>query len=218
MFELYQNKNQSQGKAMKISKPKRTIIRRIKESITEIEYKKLMSYTRGDESIKEHSRQNLLRTFTILYFTGLRLNKLQQMNLKHIKELLDNGVTKLLLPKTKSERKLFAGDEFKKQLLKLFTLTDEVNLNERIITKASVKSNRIGINHDVFIKQVNQKLKEILGSGYTSHSFRQGLITEMGSKQINTKIISKFIGHSDVKTTMRYINPTDEDLKGAMIR
>ncbi len=87
-----------------------------------------------------------------------------------------------------------------------------------MITKACVKSGMSGINHDVFIKQVNSKMKEILGEGYTSHSFRQGLITEMGAKGINTKIISKFIGHSDVKTTMRYINPTDEDLKGAMIR
>jgi len=61
-------------------------------------------------------------------------------------------------------------------------------------------------------------MKDVLGSGYTSHSFRQGLITEMGSKSINTKIISKFIGHSDVKTTMRYINPTDDDIVNAMVR
>lgn len=193
-------------------------VKRIKESITETEYKKLMSYVRGDDSIRDHSKQNLLRAFTILYFTGLRLNELQQMRLYHIVELLELGSTKLILPKTKSERKLFAGDEFKKQLLKLFDLSDDVDKEERVITKGAVKSNRTGINSDVFIKQVNSKMKEILGSGYTSHSFRQGLITEMGSKQINTKIISKFIGHSDVKTTMRYINPTDEDLKGAMIR
>ena len=193
-------------------------VKRIKESITETEYKKLMSYVRGDDSIRDHSKQNLLRAFTILYFTGLRLNELQQMRLYHIVELLELGSTKLILPKTKSERKLFAGDAFKKQLLKLFDLSDDIDKDERVITKGAIKSNRTGINSDVFIKQVNSKMKEILGSGYTSHSFRQGLITEMGSKQINTKIISKFIGHSDVKTTMRYINPTDEDLKGAMIR
>ena len=193
-------------------------IKRIKESITEKEYKKLMSYVRGDESIRNHSRQNLLRTFTILYFTGLRLNELQQMRLHHIAELLQDGTTKLVLSKTNSERKLFAGDAFKKELLKLFDISDNTDMQERVITKGSVKSNHTGINSDVFIKQVNVKIREILGSGYTSHSFRQGLITEMGAKQINTKIISKFIGHSDVKTTMRYINPTDEDLKGAMIR
>ena len=177
-----------------------------------------MSYVRGDDSIRDHSKQNLLRAFTILYFTGLRLNEVQKMRLYHIVELLELGSTKLILPKTKSERKLFAGDAFKKQLLKLFDLSDDIDKDERVITKGAIKSNRTGINSDVFIKQVNSKMKEILGSGYTSHSFRQGLITEMGSKQINTKIISKFIGHSDVKTTMRYINPTDEDLKGAMIR
>ena len=193
-------------------------VKRIKESITETEYKKLMSYVRGDDSIRDHSKKNLLRTFTILYFTGLRLNEVQKMRLYHIVELLELGSTKLILPKTKSERKLFAGDAFKKQLFKLFDLSDDINKDERVITKGAIKSNRTGINSDVFIKQVNSKMKEILGSGYTSHSFRQGLITEMGSKQINTKIISKFIGHSDVKTTMRYINPTDEDLKGAMIR
>ena len=200
---------------MKQTKP---TVKRIKESVTEKEYKKLMSYVRGDESIREHSRQNLLRTFTILYFTGLRLNEIQEMRLHHIAELLEDGTTKLLLSKTKSERKLFAGDAFKKELLKLFAISDDTDMQERVITKGSVKSNRTGINSDVFIKQVNAKMKEILGSGYTSHSFRQGLITEMGAKQINTKIISKFIGHSDVKTTMRYISPTDEDLKGAMVR
>jgi len=199
-------------------KKKKQIVKRIKESITEIEFKKLMSYVRGDESIRNHSRQNLLRTFVILFFTGLRLNELQQLRLYHIVELLEQGSTKLVLSKTQSERKLFAGDEFKKQLLKLFDLSTKVDEEERIITKGAVKLNRTGINPDVFIKQVNSKMKEILGSGYTSHSFRQGLISEMGARQINTKIISRFIGHSDVKTTMHYINPTDEDLKGAMIR
>jgi integrase len=93
-----------------------------------------------------------------------------------------------------------------------------MDLQARVIAKGSSKSQRTGINPIVFIAQVNQVMKGILGNGYTSHSFRQGLITEMGSRSINTKIISKFIGHSDVKTTMRYINPTDEDLQKAMIR
>ena len=191
--------------------------KQIKESITKEEYKKLLHFTSNDINIKDNSKQNLLRTFTILYFTGLRLNELQQMKLQHIKELLENGVTKLILPKTKSERKLFASKEFKKELKTLFEqeLLNNTNLDKRIITK---KSSLNPINSDVFIKQVNSKMKEILGTGYTSHSFRQGLITQMASKGINTKIISKFIGHSDVKTTMGYIKPTDDDVKGAMIR
>jgi integrase len=190
--------------------------KQIKESITKEEYKKLLHFTSNDINIKDNSKQNLLRTFTILYFTGLRLNELQQMKLQHIKELLENGVTKLILPKTKSERKLFASTQFKKELKPLFEeQLQRDTLDKRIITKKSTNSS---INSDVFIKQVNSKIKEILGDGYTSHSFRQGLITQMGAKGINAKIISKFIGHSDVKTTMGYIKPTDDDVKGAMIR
>jgi len=193
-------------------------IKRIKENITEVEYKKLMAAVRGDESMKETSRSNLLRAFTILYFTGLRLNEVQELRIGNIKELLESGSTKLILSKTSSERKLFAGEEFKKQLKKLFDLGKESDIEERVIAKGSCKNHRTGINPVVFIAQVNQMMKSVLGDGYTSHSFRQGLITEMGSRSINTKIISKFIGHSDVKTTMRYINPTDEDLQRAMIR
>ncbi len=128
----------------------------------------------------------------------------------------DSGL--MILSKTKSQRKLYAAVEFKKMLLKVFKLSDDVDIEQRVIVKGSIANKRTGINPIVFIAQVNKVMKEILGEGYTSHSFRQGLITEMGSKSINTKIISKFIGHSDVKTTMRYINPTDDDIVNAMVR
>lgn len=193
-------------------------IKRIKESITETEYKKLMNALRGDESLRQTSKTNLLRAFTLLYFTGLRLNEVQNLTLSNIKELLDLGQTKLILSKTSSERKLYAGEAFQKQLRRLFELDRVMDLDSRVIAKGSNKSKKEGISHDVFIKQVNAVMKSILGEGYTSHSFRQGLITEMGSKGVNVKIISQFIGHSDVKTTMRYIKPTDDDVRGAMVR
>jgi len=196
----------------------RKSIKRIKESITECEYKKLMNEVRGDESLRHNSKANLLRVFTLLYFTGLRLNEVQQVTLCNIKELLVEGHTKLVLPKTNSERKLFSGEQFQKQLRKLFSVDELSDTHTKVIAKGCVKSKREGINADVFIKQVNAVMKSILGEGYTSHSFRQGLITEMGSKGVNVKIIAKFIGHSDVKTTMRYIKPTDDDVRGAMVR
>ena len=193
-------------------------IKRIKESITEVEYKKLMNALRGDESLRQTSKTNLLRAFTLLYFTGLRLNEVQNLTLSNIKELLDLGQTKLILSKTSSERKLYAGEAFQKQLRRLFELDRVMDLDSRVIAKGSNKSKKEGISHDVFIKQVNAVMNSILGEGYTSHSFRQGLITEMGAKGVNVKIISQFIGHSDVKTTMRYIKPTDDDVRGAMVR
>ena len=131
-------------------------------------------------------------------------------------KLISTGNTKLVLAKTKSERKLYAADEFKKQLKKIFDVSGELDIE--VIVKGSSKSGKLGLHPLAFIAQVNAVMKSILGEGYTSHSFRQGLITEMGTRGINVKIISQFIGHSDVKTTMRYIKPTDDDVRGAMVR
>ncbi|MCK5111822.1 MAG: site-specific integrase [Arcobacteraceae bacterium] len=190
-------------------------IKRIKENVTEVEYKKLMAFTKGDESLRENTRLNLLRTFTILYYTGLRLNELKKLRIKHIKELLENKILKIDLSKTSTERKLYLSDNFGKQLVKLFDFENE-DAENRVIGKGSNK--RTGINNITFIQQINSFMKKVLGDGYTSHSFRQGLLTEMGSKGINVKIMSMYIGHKNVTTTMRYVRPTDDDIIGCLVR
>lgn len=192
-------------------------IKRIKENITEIEYKKLMSFTRGNENLRFNTKQNLLRTFTILFFTGLRLNEVQELKIIDIKNLLQDGNVKIDISKTSTQRKLYLTNSFQKELVKLFDFKNELDEN-KIISKGSDKNKRTSINNIVFIQQVNKTIKEILGEGYSSHSFRQGLITEMGSKSINIKIISQFVGHKNVSTTMGYIKPTDEQIREALIR
>jgi integrase/recombinase XerD len=187
-------------------------IKRIKENITEVEYKKLMSFIRGNETLRFNTKQNLLRTFTILFFTGLRLNEVQELKIKDIKNLLQDGNVKIGISKTSTQRKLYLTNSFQKELVKLFDFKNELDEN-RIISKGSDKNKRTSINNIVFIQQVNKTIKEILGEGYSSHSFRQGLITEMGSKSINIKIISQFVGHK-----MGYIKPTDEQIREALIR
>ncbi len=192
-------------------------IKRIKENITEIEYKKLMSFTRGNENLRENTKLNLLRTFTILFFTGLRVNEVQELKIIDIKNLLQFGNIKMTISKTSSERKLYLTNSFQKELIKLFDFKNE-NDDNKIITKGANKNKKTSINNIVFIQQINKVIKEILGTGFTSHSFRQGLITEMGSKSINIKIISQFIGHKNISTTMGYMNPTDEQILNNLIR
>ena len=101
--------------------------------------------------------------------------------------------------------------------MKIFDLENE-DLENRVIAKGSSKDKRVGINNIVFIQQINSTIKNILGKGYSSHSFRQGLITEMGSKSINIKIISQFVGHKNVSTTMGYIKPTDDQIINSLVR
>ncbi len=69
------------------------------------------------------------------------------------------------------------------------------------------------------IDTVNKHIQKSLGDkSFTSHSFSQGLITDYASKGVNTRIIQEFIGHSDTKTTMRYIRPTENDIKKTLVR
>jgi len=89
--------------------------------------------------------------------------------------------------------------------------------NNRIICKGNNPNKKTGIHNITYIQQVNKFILSILGSGFTSHSFK-GIISEFGSKGINTKIISKFVGHSDIKTTMRYITLTDYNIIMNLIR
>ena len=192
-------------------------IKKLKENITSVEYKKLMNSVRGNQTIRANTKSNMLRTFCILYYTGMRLNELQDLRVSNIRELIENGTTKAILSKTKSERRLFITPDFKKELTKLFDLESEDDKN-RVITKGSNKNKRTGINDIVFIGMVNRTIQGILDSSFSSHCFRRGIITEMGSKSINTKIISKFIGHSSVKTTMGYITPTDTDIVNCLVR
>lgn len=200
---------------MNLKEVKKIKVKRIKESITEKEFKKLMSYVRGDDSIRENTRINLLRTFIFLYYCGLRLNEVQELKIIDVKNLLKNEMIKIYISKTSSERKVYLTPTFKKEINKLFDFTIE-NDSNKIIHKSTSK--KTGINNIVFIQQVNSKMKEILGEGFTSHSFRQGLITEMGSKSINIKIISNFIGHKNVSTTLGYIKPTDDQIKNSLVR
>ena len=83
----------------------------IKESVTEIEYKKLMTYLRGDESIKENTRINLMRTFTLLFYTGARLNELLQLTNSDILEILSKQELIIKTHKTNPLRRVYTSQQ-----------------------------------------------------------------------------------------------------------
>ena len=189
---------------------------RAKKSITKKEYKLLIAHTKGDDSLKDFSKLRLLRIFVLLYYSGMRINEVSQITFKHIHEILKTGETTIVTFKTKSERILYFSDEAKKEIKKSFSLANENLDNHYIIASWNKPTTRL---HEIsLINLVNKYMKKVLGKSFTSHSFRQGLLTEMGSRSINPKIIQSFIGHCDVKTTLRYIKPTAHDVKMSLVR
>lgn len=188
--------------------------KKIKKSLTEKEYKLLQSHTKGDDSLKEFNRNRFLRIFSLLYYSGVRINELSQIKYRHIKEIIQNGETVIVTYKTQNERILYFSDLAIKEIKKYFNLTEDEN--NYIIASWNNPKNRM---HEIsLINLVNKYMKKVLGEGFTSHSFRQGLLTEMGSRSINPKIIQSFIGHANVKTTLRYIKPTANDVKMSLVR
>lgn len=197
-----------------INENKKIVKKRIRDDISEKEYKKLMSFIRGNENYRDYKKLNLLRTFCILYYSGLRLNEVRDLKYKDIYDLLENGMVKIYVSKTKSERKIYLSENFKKELIKLFSI-----LNDReeyiIFNDRKVRSENGNIS---FINVVNKVIKEVLGDKFSSHSFRGGLISDMGRDGINIKMIKEFIGHKNVVTTMRYMKFSDEDIMMNLVR
>ena len=189
-------------------------MKKVKESIGLKEYKDLLIHSRGIDNIKENSRLNIQRTFTILFYTGLRLNEIQSLRIKHIKELIISKSTIIETSKTNSERKLYASEDFIKALKPFFDL--EEDLENRVIQK--LNKPREGIAVDTYLKQINGIIKTVLKKGYSSHSFRQGLITDMAERGVNVKIISEFISHKNIATTLGYVKPSQDTIKNALIR
>lgn len=186
-----------------------------RENITEFEYQKLLIYLNGKENLTTNTKNNLKRTFILLFYTGMRINELKQLRVKDIDTIIKKEELIIVTHKTRKERKLFFSKEAIKQIKKYFIFNDDCKNNDYIIT---VKGNPLKTpSSSTYISYVNSFIQEVLGHRYSSHSFRSGIITDM-SKSINPKFIKEFIWHSDIKTTMRYIRPTDEDLKECLVR
>jgi len=192
----------------------------IREVIGANELKKLKAYVIGSEDIKDATKENLLRTFEMLYFTGCRLNELHQITIGMIRELIVTKELIITTYKTKSERKVLFSDGGVKAISKLFADSlgaDEPDETLIIKVRASVVLNR-AISDKVFLRTTNKVIKDVLGGRYSSHSFRGGMITELANARVNPKVIQKLMNHKDIKTTMRYINPSEEDMRGALVR
>ena len=143
------------------------------------------------------------------------INEVKQLKVKDINTIFEKEELIIVTHKTRKERKLFFSKEAIKQIKKHFVFNDNSKDEDFIIT---TKGNPLKTpNSSTFIAKVNSFIQEVLGNRYSSHSFRAGIITDM-SKSINPKFIKEFIGHSDIKITMRYIRPTHEDLKKCLIR
>ena len=194
------------------------MMKKLKESVTAKEFKILVNYVKYNPTLRANTKANLLKIYTLLYYTGARLNELPQIRNSNILEMFDKKFMIIETHKTGVERKIHFTDSGVKEIKKLFTelgVFDEPSDYKIVRVKGKPYSTPHSIS---LIQSVNKVMHEVLGDKYSSHSFRQGLITELGAKSVNPKIIQHYIGHRNIKTTMNYIKPSDNDIVNALTR
>ena len=199
-----------------LKKKKTAAPQKIKESISEKEYKLLISSVKGNDDLRPKTKQRALQVFTLLYYTGMRISELMQFKYEDIKKLMDEQGGIVYLQKTNSERKIHFSDQAIKDLKKVFDFGVDQQDHFLMISKSNAPT--ISPSLAAFTDAINKIMQNVLGSRYSSHSFRQGLITEMSNRGVNPKITQKFIGHKSMTTTMGYYKPSDDDVKGALVR
>ena len=194
-------------------------IQSIKETIGTKEFKRLNAYVLSDDKMRDATKQNMLRTFTMLYYTGARISELLQITNEDIISIIENQELIIISHKVKRERKIQFSETAVKAISKLFahSLENEPKATFIIKSRGSVVLNKVP-KISVYTNAVNQVIQDALGDRYSSHCFRRGVLTEMASKMVNPKIMQSFIGHADIKTTMLYVNPSDLDIRAALVR
>ncbi|MDP3588890.1 MAG: site-specific integrase [Sulfuricurvum sp.] len=184
---------------------------KIKNNISEAEFKKLVSHLKGDENIRANRKERLLSIFHILYFTGMRINEVSQMTNNMLHELIETKKLIVKTHKTKNERVLYITDNGQKVLKKVF---GHIDANNQLVIRSERGNKNNALESPSLIRDANTYIKKVFGeeSRITSHSFRQTLITELAMSGVNTKIIQSLIGHKSISSTYRYIKPSEMDI------
>ncbi len=193
-------------------------MKRIKEIITIKEFKFLNAYVRAEDKIREATKQNLLKTFTLLFYSGCRISELLQLKNYHILDIIENGEVIINVDKQKKERKLLFTEDGIKAIKKLFT---EFHINDEDKESYVVRSKGVKFispDKSTYTKSVNTMLHLSLGDRYSSHSFRAGLITELAEASVNLGVIRDFIGHKNSSTTLLYVKSSEASIRNALVR
>ena len=189
-------------------------MKKVRHSVSSAEYKKLITHVMSNISLKEHNRTKLLRIFGVLYYTGIRLNEISYITIGKLKEIIAKHDGVIYTSKKDKERKLYLSDEACKKLkLLIKTETNDEAYLIRSWNKETTPMHPISL-----ISSVNNYMKSVLGAGYTSHSFRQGIISQMLEAQVATPAVRDFIGHANAVTTLKYAKATDSYIHNSLVR
>ena len=187
--------------------------KRNSKPILESQYKILKSYINGLDTFQT-TKTKWLRTLEILYMTGMRVTEILDLKIDDIQKSIEKEELTVFISKQQIRRNIPLTEKSVKILKKL--IENESDPKSYFVHKRN--NTKSTLNPNSFTKEFNDLIQSVLGEDYSSHSFRKGIITELGVKGINPKIIQLFIAHKNVSTTLNYIKPTSDDIRNALLR
>lgn len=185
-----------------------------RKAIREKEFEELMLALDNANDHQPHLLKRHRRVFTLLYHLGMRVGELLMLRVKDLRQGVSEGEMHLEGSKTKTKRSrlLQLSVYGQQQLYEVFEeLIESRDMHDNYFVFSGTNPFK-PLNKQNFTLRLNEFIHDALGESYSTHSFRQGLITDMLVKhQLPLTVAQTFIGHSSMMTTARYSSATEED-------
>lgn len=191
-----------------MARPKGTT--RAKKPLLKKEFDRLIHAVKYNKSCKSTTKPKLMRAFTLLYLTGCRISEIINFTTTDLLETIKHNEYSLTnATKTKSSR-----------LISFDTNRVQIEMLREILPSTEIYLFHANNAHEPMCvasltRTMNKFIHSVLGTLYSTHSFRAGYITAAHKQGLSLEHIRQDIGHASIATTARYATVTNEEIASA---
>lgn len=175
------------------------------------EFETLILKIKKSSKIHRSTKKKLIRAYTLLFYTGCRMDEIREFNIKDIEFIIEHMVTSLNNKNKTKKTRLLKFNQVGLAAIKELDLSD---CKDKLFYKNNSEE---AMTSTSFNRLLNKYLAKFLNDLYTTHSFRAGMINStFKASGGNIKVSQKLAGHTDPKTTFRYIVASEEQIEEAL--
>ena len=165
------------------------------------------------DSIAKHETPKHTTLFDVLYYTGLRVQELCDLKVKHV-DLSKNSIF-VENGKGNKSREIPIADPLQKILADyLATYCENRSDNAFLFLSTHRKAFSTSAVQQIFVRHCDKlDIQKV-----TPHTLRHTLATRLVRKKEPLVNVQKILGHSNLNTTGRYITPSQGDLAESLNR
>jgi len=188
-------------------------IKKIRDTITDKEFKHLINYLAADTTIRASRKDRLNKMFHMLHLFGLRVNETSQLTQNMLIELLERKQVKIIAHKQKKEKVIYLTKRGKKIIQSLFI---HLVPNDNFIF-TNERGNQ-PLQPNSVIRDLNSYLSVVFpNKSISSHSFRKSLCSSLlNDFNIAPTVVRQIMGHSSIQSTFIYSSVSDTNIMNSL--